>query len=77
MFDRNKKRLEEENNELNRRHLKNMAVELHRTCLELGCENCQYNNYDGEGHCKLSAFGALNVEYRPRDWHWIEDELRS
>ena len=77
MFGRNKKRLDEENNELNCRHLRNMAVELHRTCLELGCGNCQYNNYDGKGHCKLSAFDKSDVEYRPRDWCWIEGELNQ
>ena len=30
MFGRNKKRLDEENNELNRRHLRIMAIELGR-----------------------------------------------
>ena len=54
-----------------------MAIELHRTCLELGCENCQYNNYDGKCHCKLSAFDKSDVEYRPRDWRWIEEELNQ
>ena len=77
MFGRNKKRLDEENNELNRRHLRNMAVELYRTCWELGCGNCQYNNYDGKGHCKSSAFDKSDVEYRPRDWRWIEEELNQ
>lgn len=77
MFGRNKKRLDEENNELNRRHLRNMAIELHRTCLELGCQNCHYNNYDGEGHCKLSAFDIADEEYRPIDWRWINEELKS
>ena len=76
MFDKNKRRLEEENNEINRRHLRCMVVELHRTCLDLGCENCQYNNYDGEGHCKLSAFDSTNTEYRPRDWRWVEEEFK-
>ena len=74
MFSRNKKKKEEDLHELGRRHLRNMAIELHRTCWELGCDNCQYNNYDGKGHCKLSAFDAGNLEYRPIDWTWTRDE---
>lgn len=72
MFGKNKKKLEEEYNELNRRNLRYIAIELHRTCCKLGCENCDYNNYDGQGHCKLSAFDKSDVEYRPRDWKCIE-----
>ena len=75
MFGNNKKRLVEENNERKRRHLRNMAVELHRTCWELGCGNCQYNNYDGKGHCKLSAFDKSDIEYRPIEWGWLEGEF--
>lgn len=76
MFGKNKKKLEEQEKERNRRHLRNMAIELYRTCWKLGCANCPYNNYDGEGHCKLSAFDKADVEYRPIDWSWIRDELK-
>ena len=73
---KNKERLEKERNELNNKHLHNMALELHNTCLELGCKNCQYDNYDGVGHCRLSAFDEHNVEYRPINWGWIKYERR-
>ena len=71
---RNREQSEDANNKWNRMHLRNIAIELHKICLELGCSNCYYNDYDGKGHCKLSSFDKANVEYRPRDWAWIETE---
>lgn len=75
MFKKRKQKKQIEKNKSKQEHLQDVVFELYKTCWELGCSNCQYNNYDKQGHCKISAFDRFNIEYRPIDWGWIIDEL--
>ena len=72
---RTKKQKQKEMQREQNRRIREAAMALHAACREVGCQNCEYNNYDGKGHCKLSAFDKADIEYRPSDWNDLDRRI--
>ena len=75
MFEKLKLKVIQQKRKRNRRNLKKAVIELYKTCCELGCQHCQYENYDDEGHCRLSSFDKNGNDHRPRFWRWINKDV--